>query len=1111
MSSRLSPDDVEAFLRDNSQEQVFETLAQLTAEDRTALVPKFRQMASIYQFRLSSAIQEERIELSKAQRGIPATEEPTANLATERTKLWLRPAIDRCATCLLFCCEYNELKEAGHTAVPSTEYAVKVIATRKPKWISQWCKFILAARSHTNFFTVYRLEQLGLVKLKHDSNYLACAAQSLTSVAGMADFIAASPQLIQDVIDILKSPLSLRAMAIAVSPDSNAAPLNEQKTSFVEFCSEVPSQNEHANRWLNCIQFLAEKNIITNDTVIESSFSQLFSASEIPEKKKNSWAPSESTTDFLIALHDRIAVDKSNLSNRYIPLIAASNTAIASYAMNNLLNTPTDKLVLTNVLSYLPMVFNTRSKELSDLAFKLLKKLEPRAMEKQELYDDAVLSALTHKSGVTHKQALNLIQKMSLLKNSETLNKFETRITWLEGINRSRARDLLEAAKRELANTATKTPDKQLSEIGQGAPLLSPVLDCAPSITQAIEEMIANNFNAKDALSELAGFDHLAQTYSASERDNNKLADAILKPIDLYSFEYPRLSDSTRVSPINDTNDLIIEATRAIAGKKTAEETEQVVDGIARMWKNRPTDFTEKMAPLTSRLEAETQTQFQLRGISLPLYPLVFSWFFGLPITQYSCHPFATIWTARIVCMAERMRQGLELPMLAAPTHKGGWIDPTELVRRIKLYQQSNRLLFDSLKARSKFDFLNPLKSLFKGSDNASTEIWDSIEMTQALLRIAPDKQARQKALNQCHEITGEIAQAMKYALGSGSIDSIELPYFQVAAHRARDPFTSCKIKGEDLGLPDTAEAATYVLNKEAFVNSRASTQDSLNNAIKVLKVTHSNIYKTLYVARNAPSDRLSHIAELVSQSDYYYLYPTSMLHSFYTNIFAPDFQEDFVLVWPLNMEPVISNVANLCFQYINSSSQRWLGQWDFLFSPDLTLAKNGSWLLCFALANNSNETARLALDLVIAAVDENRADAKAIGNCIVEVSDVMSYKPSRLVKVLRELSKVSPLHALFTWEMIETVVKKLKGRTLTVYLELALELVEEYGFALTKDSEQELANLLKKSKPAILVAKMIQRSKETTNIQKRQEAYNQATLQSLQSRLNRQQRWASS
>jgi hypothetical protein len=112
----------------------------------------------------------------------------------------------------------------------------------------------------------------------------------------------------------------------------------------------------------------------------------------------------------------------------------------------------------------------------------------------------------------------------------------------------------------------------------------------------------------------------------------------------------------------------------------------------------------------------------------------------------------------RVGKLRERVLAGFAGPLLSAPTHEGGWIDPTILVER---WQEIERLEREP----------------------------DPLDVIQALLRLAPDR--RSDALNAAKQLSHRSAAALRWALGGDEarleLDTDREPVW-VAAARARVP-----------------------------------------------------------------------------------------------------------------------------------------------------------------------------------------------------------------------------------------------------------------------------------------------------------------------------------
>src|SRR5581483_3581534 len=133
--------------------------------------------------------------------------------------------------------------------------------------------------------------------------------------------------------------------------------------------------------------------------------------------------------------------------------------------------------------------------------------------------------------------------------------------------------------------------------------------------------------------------------------------------------------------------------------------------------------------------------------------------------------------SARVQEIAARAREGEARPLLAAPTHRGGWIDPVVRVERARACPDADRL-----------------------------------DQVQALLRLAPENRAA--ALRKAGKLPGELGAALRHALGTKESAVGPTAALWVAAARARDPYgDDAAVEERHPGLgPDAGSAARVAL-----------------------------------------------------------------------------------------------------------------------------------------------------------------------------------------------------------------------------------------------------------------------------------------------------------
>lgn len=217
-------------------------------------------------------------------------------------------------------------------------------------------------------------------------------------------------------------------------------------------------------------------------------------------------------------------------------------------------------------------------------------------------------------------------------------------------------------------------------------------------------------------------------------------------------------------------------------------EIERVLDGLSRLGTERPVDFERRGGPLRKRALKKREDK---QG-SYPRHPkldralamLLLTWIDGqdgfsedaISLASGQNH-FAFLFR-RLQALGGSLSRQPSLPLLSAPTHGGGWIDPVVLVARWQACQQAG---------------VEP----------------NLHEQVLALLRVAPEN--RKTALREARSITGESGEALRLALGADVKIGNNIALW-LAAWRCRQPqgdLPEFEKAHPKLG-PDAGTAASY-------------------------------------------------------------------------------------------------------------------------------------------------------------------------------------------------------------------------------------------------------------------------------------------------------------
>ncbi len=721
---------------------------------------------------------------------------------------------------------------------------------------------------------------------------------------------------------------------------------------------------------------------------------------------------------------------------------------------------PNQSLNAEDICAEIAPAFLNKSKEPADAALKLLGRLAKVFPDQRECFGPAIISAFSHSSKDIHKKALSLVESTKILEVPEVLSEFLQRLDMIQGMERSKAMSLAEKY---------KSPDDTIAVSDQrsSADASSRLSTTSSSNTLSESELFERSHKIDEKLRILVCVDDAMEACKAST-----VCDT---PVNLDSLEFPRLDPATEIKPINSLDDLIYTFMKVWSGKCTSMELECVLDGVSRLCNERPDDFEQKTDALKVKAE-HGALEFSMFGWTGSLEHIAYSWLGEKRFVETTVRTVAadssSIFARRCLALSKRVASKQAAPLLSAPTHAGGWIDPLVLVKRVNEY------------------FWIKLEP-------------DKVDFIQALLRLAPDNRAA--ALETAASVKGEIGEALRYALGSASMGRVVTPEYWVAAFRARDP----KGTNEELRKtlpkfgPDGTDPAVYGLNMNevaAFGKERYSmTRGGLPNFLPVKSADPDFPVGTS--DQKSFFQTAAHFASSLMNKNRYAFFPTVLLHDNAVSWFAG--VETYN--WLHNRESLLALYAKRMLLNIESVGSYWHGDFELIFDPDMSLAENGRYFLCFAMSSKNNDLSRLAVDALIAAVKERRISAAGYGEAMAQVLPTGVITAVRWTRGLRDASRTSPLHAWFAWHSAGIVIEKatINPTQQIPFLELLTEIQVEHGFTMHDGLRNALAGITGTGKGAKLAKTLLSyRSNPDSN------GDLSAALQSLQSRLERAERW---
>jgi hypothetical protein len=485
----------------------------------------------------------------------------------------------------------------------------------------------------------------------------------------------------------------------------------------------------------------------------------------------------------------------------------------------------------------------------------------------------------------------------------------------------------------------------------------------------------------------------------------------------------------------------------------SVDEVERIVDGIARLFDDRPADFAARTQALVKRMY--TGALADARGLVLPGAPnglrdLVLTWLEGG--LQHTNYPFwrqvrgpMRFIDRRLWELARHLDRHGALQPLATPTHAHGWIAPRLLVERLAGYELAGR---------------RPLAS----------------DLLQALLRLAPD--GRGEALALAGELRGDWAPAVRWALGGedgADAQDRKQTALWIAAGRARAPHADLSGPLAALGLridwPDVLRPASYQWQAGTRTlrrHRRETTYPSLDLQVSPAysgapqAPTHAWGARAKVHAGAAWLRRCARWLRLAAPSlalrtlDPSLAVPTCLAHestphrSLAVGYAAPWLIEWTQTLWPLNVDASLALGARLMVERIDLTASTGEPLHAFLtplFESNRPWSEMGKLALSIALASRDGDLRRLAMDLLIEGIADGRADPGELAGVLRRLAAGGWLKTNRLSETLGEVGRVSPLHQWAVAGIIEGALEVFLAQTGKA--NVALELLHELLVAL--------------------------------------------------------------
>ncbi len=596
--------------------------------------------------------------------------------------------------------------------------------------------------------------------------------------------------------------------------------------------------------------------------------------------------------------------------------------------------------------------------------------------------------------------------------------------------------------------------------------------------------------------------------------DINGVLDRPLMPAPLAfaATEVPILHAIDPVEPIDSVDDLIDAAAQAVETLDSAEELERILGAISRLCNRRPANFEPRTAALVKRIyEHEAHrglvvpgpcgmTSGNLLGLWLRdrYRPPKYWEFDPLPTVKFGKSasdrdfllpyhllnaPFAFT-QYRLEELRQRVGKRIEAPLLAEPTHRGGWIDPQVFVERLLQSQ------------RAKVPFLRS-------------------DFIQGLLRLAPD--GRGNVREAARSVAGIWGACLGWVLGDGGPPSRaktnDLDIW-IAAGRALAPQgdLSSAFPGLPGGIPDLVEPAAYRWRAGVRMkDGRRSRRDIQGVVIDPMPGPDDSGFRacfpetaewvrqsrwqltpaqnSFFLARCKDMAAVFNERRKLTQRTFQRL-PTAAMHFFATGDLkagSTDRSYDLcrawsiemlAMVWPLNPDSALALGASAIGCRIDKDPVLHAPDHAFLqplFDRSRPWSEMAVLALCLALNAKDGDCQVTGIDALTEALDDGRAHPTGLAKVLAALARVSFLRANRLAAALIQVAQLSRNHKMAVAIILQEFFDRLADLPKDAHhlLQLLLDLMVELEQGLDDSTRRRLAEVKGTSKSAKLARRL--------------------------------------
>jgi hypothetical protein len=475
-----------------------------------------------------------------------------------------------------------------------------------------------------------------------------------------------------------------------------------------------------------------------------------------------------------------------------------------------------------------------------------------------------------------------------------------------------------------------------------------------------------------------------------------------LQPNQVHCFD---IRARPRIDPVNSADELIKLVGGSIELCEQPEVFERVLDGISRLHRHGVENFALKTDSIRSRLEKKPSEKglCSLRFGCYELNRTLLQWIashqnMGLDDwyrePQFGIHRFLD---NRVLEVKQRLMSGIEAPLLALPTHQGGWLAAGELVSRIQVY----------------LDQEIPIPQA---------------DFQQALLRLP--KNSKDEGLNSLAGSEIIHLRLIAFALGM----TVEFAELDVSFHALWVTAARVRQVEGDIAWPGDFSLSAdleYLLKGPEYSWQYEKKYMSGNDGEKIpydeeLCLVISGVDSTVYSERQ---DFLS-----LWMRPVYLQYHSAYLIRLYT------------ICMPSNLDMLLANGITAIRQLIDRDSHSETHLYA-LFEPFChsyqRLTPTALQALVLGLVSKNGDVQGMAIEAASVLIEEEQLDIFSMFDPLMNFSETGLVKQVRLSSALAAVSQVSNRHRGWVKNFLEAYIMRVadKPHSLHLNLELLLEI----------------------------------------------------------------------